>query len=106
MLPVQSFAKKYFAFAVGQIISTSSPRPVPKEGRCATSSTLGAGCGGRFGGARRAARSGRRSRVVLTPRRWRQASRKYPRGDGGKKARSPGRARYKPLKPFACGNAG
>jgi hypothetical protein len=49
---------------------------------------------------------GRRSRVVLTPRRWRQVSRKYPRGDGGKKARSPRRARRKPLKPFACGNAG
>src|ERR1700733_12078498 len=43
---------------------------------------------------------GRRSRVVLTPRRWCQASRKYPRGDGGKKARSPGRARNKPLKPL------
>src|ERR1700753_111463 len=27
-------------------------------------------------------------------------------GDGGKKARSPGRVRRKPLKPFACGNAG
>jgi hypothetical protein len=26
--------------------------------------------------------------------------------DGDKKARSPGRARRKPLKPFACGNAG
>ena len=44
--------------------------------------------------------SGRRSRVVLTPRRWCQASRKYPRGDGGKRARSPGRARNKPLKPL------
>jgi hypothetical protein len=44
---------------------------------------------------------GRRSRVVLTPRRWRQVSRKqFPRGDGGKKARSPGRARYKLLKPL------
>ena len=43
---------------------------------------------------------GRRSRVVPTPRRWRQVSRKYPRGDGGKKARSPGRARKKPLKPL------
>jgi hypothetical protein len=43
---------------------------------------------------------GRRSRVVLTPRRWRQASRKYPRGDGGKQARSPGRARNRPLKPL------
>src|ERR1700694_341083 len=32
----------------------------------------------------------RRSRVVLTPRRWCQASRKFPRGDGGKKARLTG----------------
>ena len=40
--------------------------------------------------------SGRRSRVVLAPRRWRQVGGKYPAGDGGKKARSPGRARYKP----------
>jgi hypothetical protein len=29
---------------------------------------------------------GRRSRVVLTPRRWRQASGKYPAGDGDNKA--------------------
>src|ERR1700733_3833548 len=28
---------------------------------------------------------GRRSRVVLTPRRWRQVSRKYSRGDGDNK---------------------
>ena len=31
---------------------------------------------------------------------------KLLRGDGDNKARSPGRARRKPLKPFACGNAG
>ena len=43
---------------------------------------------------------GRRSRVVLTPRRWRQVSWKYPRGDGDNKARSPRRARRKPLKPL------
>jgi hypothetical protein len=46
---------------------------------------------------------GRRSRVVLTPRRWRSSwRRRVPRlaGDGGKKARSPGRARRKPLKPL------
>ena len=54
---------------------------------------------------------GRRSRVVLTPRRWRQVlrrcippnrvvTRQYPRSDGGKRARSPGRARKKPLKPL------
>ena len=52
------------------------------------------------------ARCGRRSRVVLTPRRRRQVSREDARDDGDKKARSPGRARRKPLKPFACGNAG
>jgi hypothetical protein len=56
---------------------------------------------------RRARRSaparGRRSRVVLTPRRWRSSPRRRVRrlaGDGGKKARSPGRARRKPLKPL------
>jgi hypothetical protein len=38
--------------------------------------------------------------VVLTPRRWCQALRKYPQSDGGKQARSPGRARRKPLKPL------
>src|ERR1700682_632658 len=43
---------------------------------------------------------GRRSRVYLTPRRWRQVVWSDPHGDGGKQARSPGRARYKPLKPL------
>jgi hypothetical protein len=49
--------------------------------------------------------------VVLTPRRWRQVARgacwpdrvrhvTSPRGDGGKRARSPGRARRTPLKPL------
>jgi len=42
------------------------------------------------------AASGRRNRVVLTPRRWRQACRSRPAGDSDKKARSLGRARYKP----------
>ena len=48
----------------------------------------------------RAPARGRRSRVVLTPRRWRQVGGSYSAGDGGKKARSPGRARYKLLKPL------
>src|SRR6266849_468836 len=53
---------------------------------------------------------GRQNRVVLTPRRWRQVLRRRvgPTGrghsifadDGGKRARSPGRARHKPLKPL------
>src|SRR5216683_2277992 len=60
---------------------------------------------------------GRQNRVVLTPRRWRQVSRSlsrpdravtktYPRVDGGKRARSPGRARHKPLKPLRAGMPG
>jgi hypothetical protein len=43
---------------------------------------------------------GRRSRVVLTPRRWRQVGGRDSAGDGGNKARSPGRARNKLLKPL------
>jgi hypothetical protein len=48
-------------------------------------------------------RSGRRSRVVLTPRRWRQLGDDCfgnRAGDGDKKPGSPGRARRKPLKPL------
>jgi hypothetical protein len=41
----------------------------------------------------RALACGRRSRVVLTPRRWRQVGGGNSTCDGGKKARSPGRAR-------------
>jgi len=38
-------------------------------------------------------RRGRQSRVVLTPRRWRQVGGWWSASDGGKRARSPGRAR-------------
>src|SRR6266850_7043189 len=58
----------------------------------------------------------RRSRVVLTPRRWRQVrgvksaqpglDKTYPLDDGGKRARSQGRARRKPLKPLRAGMPG
>src|SRR5260221_12245269 len=64
------------------------------------------GCGGRGGAIDEQRLSGRRSRVVLTPRRWCQVSRNYPRDDGGKRARSPGRARNKPLKPLRAGMPG
>jgi hypothetical protein len=47
----------------------------------------------------------RRSRVVLAPRSWRQVGGKYPADDGGKKRRSPGRARSKPSNHCA-GKAG
>ena len=49
---------------------------------------------------------GRRSRVVLTPRRWRQVGGSNSAGDGDNKARSPGRARRKPLKPSRAGMPG
>ncbi len=60
---------------------------------------------------------GRRSRVVLTPRRWRQGGGRHlcptgllevlhSAGDGGKQARSPRRARRKPLKPLRAGTPG
>jgi hypothetical protein len=49
---------------------------------------------------------GRRSRVVLTPRRWRQVGERDFAGDGGKQARSPRRARRKPLKPSRAGMPG
>jgi hypothetical protein len=50
---------------------------------------------------------GRRSRVVLTPRRWRSSSaQETVPDDGDKQARSPGRARRKPLKPLRAGMPG
>jgi len=55
-----------------------------------------------------AATGGRRSRVVLTPRRWRQVvdNAAHCDDDGDNKPGSPGRARRKPLKPFARGMPG
>jgi hypothetical protein len=107
MPAVQSYFQKYFRSRLPQINPISIAIPSPQRGVSRSSRTLGMGCGGR-GGIRHAkacstndARRGRRSRVVLTPRRWRQVSREiFPRGDGDKKARSPGRARRKPLKPL------
>jgi hypothetical protein len=50
-------------------------------------------------------RSVRRSRVVLAPRPWRQVGAKYRADDGGKKRRSPGRARIS-RKTIARGKPG
>ena len=53
--PVHPFLQKYFACAVGQITATSFSRPAPERGAYAQSPrTLGAGCDGRVGVARRA----------------------------------------------------
>jgi hypothetical protein len=54
----------------------------------------------------RALTCGWRSRVVLTPRRWRQVGESNFTNDGGKQARSPRRARRKPLKPLRAGMPG
>jgi hypothetical protein len=54
----------------------------------------------------RAPPCGRRSHVVLTPRRWRQVGERDFTDDGGKQARSPGRARNKLLKPSRAGMPG
>ena len=81
-------------------------RPAPPRGRCATSSTRGG------------MRWTLRVRVTNVPEAdgevvwfWRpdagaKVAGPVPADDGGKQARSPGRARRKPLKPSACGNAG
>jgi hypothetical protein len=87
--------EKYFAFAVGQISATSSRHPAPlKEGRFAIVTNVGCGMRWTRWCARRARQCVRRSRVVLTPRRWCQVLGKLTLlgSDGGKKARSPGRA--------------
>ena len=45
--PVHPLREKYFAFAVGQISSTSSPRPFPARGALRGRHERGMGCGGR-----------------------------------------------------------
>ena len=114
---VQPPSQKYSDFPKTQITSKLSAVSSHSRGVSRSSRTRG---GMRWTQAvllTRARACGRRSRVVLTPRRWRQALRKAmstlsgptrrcPRGDGDKTARSPGRARRKPLKPLRAGMPG
>ena len=97
---------KIFRFAPDPNQIYISRRPVPQRGGSRSSRTRGGMRWTRAAHLTRALACGRRSRVVLTPRRWRQVSRRYPRGDGGKQARSPGRARNKLLKPSRAGMPG
>jgi hypothetical protein len=95
-LPVQPFSQKYFASRFNQISFLIPAIPSHTEGRCAASRTR---VGMRWTLTvllTRALDCGRRSRVVLMPRCWHQVSGSDSASDGGKKARSPGRARYKP----------
>jgi hypothetical protein len=87
------------------------PCPEPTEGRFAIVTTrraqdaMDAVASGGLIPAGRKRCSGRRSRVVPTPRPWRQVGGRYPAGDGGKKRRSPGRARIS-RKTIARGRSG
>ena len=108
-LPVQPPLQKYSGSLLTQITSSSSPSRPNTEGRFAIVTNVGQGV--RWTQAAlltRALPCGRRSRVVLTPQWLASSSReaKLLGGDGDNKARSPRRARRKPLKPIACGNAG
>ena len=73
MLPVQSPSQKYSRSLLTQITSISLPIPAHTKGRFAIVTDVGLGV--RWTQAAlltRALSCGRRSRVVLTPRRWRQ----------------------------------
>jgi len=72
---VQSLVKKYSDFQKCQISRIWSPSRAHKRGASRSSRTLGAGCGGRGRAADERHGCGRRSRVVLTPRRWRSSRR-------------------------------
>src|SRR5277367_307242 len=94
---VQPSRHKNFACAVGQIRGTESGRPVPPRGAYARSPrTLGAGCDGRVGVARRAipmrtAKSCGPDTPTLV-----SSLRVIPQATVAIKPGTPGRARYKP----------
>src|SRR5947209_846883 len=75
-------------------------RLVPIEGRLAIVTNAGRDAVDADGAFDEQLQSGRRSRVVLMPRRWHQVGGGISADDSGKKARSLGRARRKPLKPL------
>ena len=94
----QSLSVKIFRFTRIPIYSINPPS-CSAEGRCASSRfrwsrmrwTLRRQAGRLPAG--RNAGGVRRNRVVLAPRPWRYVGGDYPAGHGGKKGRSPGRAR-------------
>ena len=98
------FQKKFF-FTVDANQIYIRCVPSHTEGRFANVTDVGAGCGGRGGARDGRCQSGRRSRVVLTPRRWCQVGGSNFADDGGKRARSPGSAK-KTVKTIARGMPG
>jgi hypothetical protein len=89
------FAKRIrFAFSPNQTYDSRVP-PL-HEGRFAIVTNARRDAMDANGAQDERARRVRQSQVVPMPRRWHQALRKHPQGDGDKKARSPGRAWNKP----------
>ena len=88
LIAVESRPQKYFRFSFDPNHLYIPAIPAQHEGRFAIVTDVGQGM--RWTQAvpkTRALPCGRRSRVVLTPRRWRQVvAKKYPRGDGGKQS--------------------
>jgi len=111
---VQSPSQKYSLFTRDPNHLHIPRRPGPREGRFAIVTNVGHGM--RWTRTRRSANILRgRTALTRTAKSYgpdastlasssREA--KLLGDDGDKKARSPGRVRRKPLKPFACGNAG
>ncbi len=97
---------KIFHSRFTQITFTIRPVPPHMRGGSRSSRTRGGMRWTRTTLLTRACACGRRSRVVLMPRRWHQVGGGNSVNDGGKKARSPGRARRKPLKPLRAGMPG
>jgi hypothetical protein len=104
---VQSCLEKSFASVPGRNRSTANSSH-PTEGRIAIVTDAGRDAVDAAAPMTNGAYRGRRSRVVLTPRRRRQVGddASHHTNDGDKKARSPERARRKPLKPLRAGMPG
>ena len=99
-IDLSSPAAKNFSFrASPKSVAYPTPSRLP-EGRFAIVTDVRRDAVDASGASDEGTNCGRRSRVVLTPRRWRQVDGGNSVDDGGNKARSPRRARRKPLKPL------
>jgi hypothetical protein len=104
---VESRLQKYSASPRTQIKSISPAIPHPSEGRFAIVTNVGHGMRWtRRRALTNGAIRGRRSRVVLTPRRWRQVSRNDPRERRWQKSPVTGESAKEPVKTIAQGMPG
>jgi hypothetical protein len=99
-LPVVPICRNPSALPLSPNQRQIPPRPASQRGGSRSSRTRGGMRWTQGALLTRACAGGRRSRVVLMPRRWHQVGGGNSVNDGGKQARSPGRARRKPLKPL------